>query len=186
MNKLFKSMVEWIVIIIVAIGLSILIRNFIIDTRIVPTGSMLPTIQEQDRLIVDRLFYKFQPLERGDVVVFKAPEKANTDEDLVKRIIGLPGEKVEIKNGKVYINDNVLNEPYVENKPDYEFGPVTVAENCYLVLGDNRPLSYAGHKWGFLPAENIIGKVLIRYWPLDSIGPLKGPSTDYLILSTKG
>ncbi|ADY56022.1 signal peptidase I [Syntrophobotulus glycolicus DSM 8271] len=180
MNKIVKTVIEWIVIIGIAFGLSILIRNFVVDTRIVPTGSMLPTIQEQDRLIVDRLFYQFQTLGRGDVIVFKAPEKSGSSEDLVKRIIGLPGEKVQIKNSKVYINEAELKEPYVHNIADYEYGPVTVPANSYLVLGDNRSESYDSHKWGFLPAENILGKVLIRYWPLNTIGPLEGPPADYL------
>jgi signal peptidase I len=89
--KFAKSVFEWILIIVIAFILSLVIRHFFIDTRIVPTGSMLPTIQLNDRLIVDRFFYKFKPIERGDIVVFKAPDNSMEDKDLVKRVIGLPG-----------------------------------------------------------------------------------------------
>lgn len=172
-------MMEWVVIIAVAFVLSLVIRNFVIDTRIVPTGSMLPTIQLQDRLIVDRIFYKFDTFKRGDILVFEAPESAMEDLDLVKRLIGLPGEKVEIKNGKVFINDRPLYEPYIRETPDYEYGPVTVPPNSYFMLGDNRRESKDSHIWGFLPEDKILGRVLVRYWPLDKIGRLTAPPEDY-------
>ncbi|MGI6449355.1 MAG: signal peptidase I [Desulfitobacteriia bacterium] len=174
-----KSVMEWVVIIAVAFVLSIVIRNFVIDTRIVPTGSMLPTIQLQDRLIVDRIFYKFDSFQRGDIIVFEAPESAQEDLDLVKRLIGLPGEKVEIKNGKVFINDQALYEPYIRETPDYDYGPVTVPPNSYFMLGDNRRESKDSHIWGFLPKDKILGKVWVRYWPLDKIGRLTSPPDDY-------
>jgi len=175
-----KSLFEWVVIVAIAFVLSMVIRNYLIDTRIVPTGSMLPTIQLQDRLIVDRFFYKCGDIKRGDVIVFEAPESMMKDEDLVKRVIGLPGEKLEVKNGKVYINDRVLDEPYVEYPADYEFGPVTVPEDSYFMMGDNRPASYDSHRWGALPKDKILGRVWIRYWPLDSLGPLTKLPEDYL------
>ncbi|MGI5901007.1 MAG: signal peptidase I [Desulfitobacteriia bacterium] len=177
--KFAKSVFEWILIIVIAFILSLVIRHFFIDTRIVPTGSMLPTIQLNDRLIVDRFFYKFKPIERGDIVVFKAPDNSMEDKDLVKRVIGLPGETVEIKNGKVYINDRPLNEPYVEYQANYEYGPEKVPEGTYFMLGDFRSESKDSHIWGFLPEEKIIGKVWIRYWPLENIGKLKKPPQNY-------
>jgi len=179
LKKIIKYLSEWVVIIVIAFVLSIVIRTFIIDTRIVPTGSMLPTIQLQDRLIVDRLFYKFSKIERGDIIVFQATENSHEELDLVKRVIGLPGEKVQIKNGKVYINDKPLYEPYIKEPPDYEYGPVIVPENSYFMLGDNRTASKDSHVWGFLPEENILGKVWIRYWPLNKIGALTPPPEDY-------
>jgi signal peptidase I len=154
LKGIIKSISEWVIIIAVAFVLSILIRNFVIDTRIVPTGSMLPTIQLQDRLIVDRVFYKFDTINRGDIIVFEAPETAKEDDkDLVKRAIGLPGEKVEIKNGKVYIGGKALNEPYIKAPADYDYGPVTVPPDSYFMLGDNRTASKDSHIWGFLPSE---------------------------------
>ncbi len=172
LKGIMKSLLEWVIIIAVAFVLSIFIRNYLVDTRIVPTGSMLPTIQLQDRLIVDRFFYKHDTLKRGDIIVFSAPESAQEDKDLVKRVIGLPGEKVQVKNGKVFINEKALNEPYIAATPDYEYGPVTVPQDAYFMLGDNRRASKDSHVWGFLPADKILGRVWIRYWPLDKFGPL--------------
>lgn len=163
---------EWVIIIAVAFVLSIVIRNYVVDTRIVPTGSMLPTIQLQDRLIVDRLMYKYDTINRGDIIVFEAPEAAQEDKDLVKRVIGLPGEKVQIKNGKVFINDKALNEPYIVTPADYDYGPVDVPPDSYFMLGDNRRASKDSHVWGFLPSDKILGRVWVRYWPLDKFGSL--------------
>lgn len=181
MKGFLKTLTEWVLIIIIAFLLSIVIRNYIVDTRIVPTGSMLPTIQLQDRLIVDRLFYKFDTLNRGDIIVFKAPETAYEDKDLVKRIIALPGEKVEVREGKVWIEGKSLNEPYVESAADYNYGPVTVPQDSYFVLGDNRTQSKDSHIWGFLPSKNILGRVWIRYWPLARFGPLDGIPDNYFL-----
>lgn len=179
MKNVVKSLLEWVVIIAVAFVLSLVIRTYVVDTRIVPTGSMLPTIQLQDRLIVDRIFYKQDTIKRGDIIVFEAPESAHENLDLVKRAIGLPGEKVQIKNGKVYINDKALNEPYIKDPADYEYGPVTVPAHSYFMLGDNRTASKDSHIWGFLPSDKILGKVLVRYWPLDKFGSLTKAPENY-------
>jgi len=176
-----KSAVEWVIIIAVAFVLSIVIRNYAIDTRIVPTSSMVPTIQEQDRLVVDRLFYKFDKIDRGDIIVFEAPKELKEEKDLVKRVIGLPGEKVQVTNGKVYINDKALYEPYIKEPPQYEYGPVTVPDNSYLMLGDNRNMSKDSHVWGFVDADSILGRVWFRYWPFGKIGKLAGPPSNYFV-----
>ncbi len=141
--------------------------------RVIPTGSMLPTIQLQDRVIVDKISYKFSEVKRGDVVVFRPP--SNVDQggtDWVKRVIGLPGERVEIRDGEVFINEKELTEPYEMEKPNYKFGPFVVQKGSYFVLGDNRNNSRDSHYWGELSNQNIVGKVFIRYWPLDHFGPL--------------
>jgi signal peptidase I len=180
-KRFLKSVLEWIIIIAVAFLLSLVIRTFVIDTRIVPTGSMLPTIQLDDRLIVDRLFYKFDTIKRGDIIVFRATrEMVAEDEDLVKRAIGLPGEKVQIKNGKVFINDRELNEPYIAEPPVYDYGPVTVPAGSYFMLGDNRNDSKDSHIWGFLDSKLILGRVWVRYWPLDRFGSIGNVPENYL------
>ena len=143
------------------------------DARVVPTPSMLPTIQLQDRLLVDKISYKFSEVKRGDVVMFHPP--SNIDQSgtgWIKRVIGLPGEKVEIRDGKVFINEKELIEPYEQEKPNYTYGPIVVSEGSYFVLGDNRNNSKDSHYWGELSNQNIIGKVFIRFWPLDHFGPL--------------
>lgn len=180
MKGYFKQIVYWVGLILLAWVISLVIRTYLIDTRVVPTGSMLPTIQIDDRLIVDKIYFKFNTLHRGDVVVFNPPSEANIQEELVKRIIGLPGEKIAVHDGKVWINGVALHESYVMNLPDYEYQEVTIPENSYFMMGDNRSNSKDSHVWGFLSKDNISGMVLVRYWPLNSMGPLAGPeSADY-------
>lgn len=149
------------------------LRATVVDARVVPTPSMLPTIQLQDRLVVEKLSFKFSDIKRGDVVVFRPPSNIDqSGQDWVKRVIGLPGEKVEIKDGKVFINEKELTELYELEKPNYTFGPIVVPEGSLFVLGDNRNNSYDSHYWGALSNQNIVGKVFIRYWPLNRFGQL--------------
>ncbi|GAC1467339.1 MAG: signal peptidase I [Chamaesiphon sp.] len=151
------------------------IRSFVAEARYIPSGSMLPTLHINDRLIVDKLSYRFKNPERGDIVVFnptKKLEEQNFHEAFIKRVIGLPGNKVEVKGGRVYVNDQALREKYIEEKPEYNWGPVIVPADSYLVLGDNRNNSYDSHYWGFVPHDNIIGRAIVRFWPLDRVGEL--------------
>ncbi len=154
------------------------IRTFIAEARYIPSGSMLPTLQINDRLIIDKISYDFSNPKRGDIVVFnptKTLEAENFHEAFIKRVIGLPGDKVEVKNGKVYVNNLPIKENYLEARPDYQWGPVVVAVNSYLVLGDNRNDSYDSHYWGFVPRQNIIGKAMFRFWPFNRIGDIERP-----------
>jgi signal peptidase I len=150
-----------------------LIRNFIAEARYIPSASMTPTLQIKDRLIIDKWSYRSQNPQRGDIVVFSPTETLKQQkfkDPFVFRVIGLPGDKVEVKGGKVYVNAQPLEENYIEEAPNYQFGSVTVPPNSYLVLGDNRNKSYDSHYWGFVPRENIIGKAIKRFWPLDRLG----------------
>lgn len=178
-RKIWERILEWWILLLVAVGITVLLRTFILDNRIVPSGSMLPTIQLEDRLFVDKLIYKFNDIQRGDVVVFHAPEASGESKDLVKRVIALPGEEVEIKDELVYINGRALAEPYLAEPPLYVLEAVTVPEGEYFVLGDNRNHSHDSHVWGFLEEEKIIGIVWIRYFPLDTFGRLTGAPDDY-------
>ena len=151
------------------------IRSFVAEARYIPSGSMLPTLQINDRLIIDKISYNFRNPERGDIVVFSptdALKAQNFKDAFIKRLLGLPGDKVEVKEGRVYVNDQLLKENYIDEKPNYNFGPVTVPPNQYLVLGDNRNNSYDSHYWGFVPRDHIIGKAVVRFWPLDRVGEL--------------
>jgi signal peptidase I len=107
--------------------------------------------------------YLFRAPRRGDVVVFRFP--GNPDRDFITRIIGEPGDTVEVRDGTVYINGGPLDEPYITSKPTYTYGPAEVPPKQYFVLGDNRNNSYDSHVWGFLPEENIIGQAWLSYWP---------------------
>lgn len=171
-NKLKRELLENIVLIAFAVVFSLFIRSNVAVAALIPTGSMLPTIQLQDRIIVEKVSYKVQDIERGDIVVFDPPEYVQEKgPDWVKRVIGLPGEKVEIKNGVVYINDNPLIEGYLLEKPEYDYGPMIVPNDTYFVLGDNRNDSRDSHYWGVLPKENIVGRAVYKIWPIDHIGP---------------
>jgi signal peptidase I len=151
------------------------IRSFVAEARYIPSGSMLPTLQINDRLIIDKLSYEFRSPQRGDIVVFSPTDelkKQNFKDAFIKRVIGLPGETVEVKDGQVYINGQAIQEKYIEDKPNYRFGPVNVPDNQYLVLGDNRNNSYDSHYWGFVPRKNLIGRAVVRFWPLNRVGEI--------------
>ncbi|MCY7278699.1 MAG: signal peptidase I, partial [Phormidesmis sp. CAN_BIN44] len=162
---------------ILAIG----IRQFVAEARYIPSGSMLPTLQINDRLIVDKLSYRFNMPQRGDIVVFSPTstlEKQNFHDAFIKRVIGLPGDKVEVKGGRVFVNDQALKENYIEEDPQYQWGPQTVPSGSYLVLGDNRNNSYDSHYWGFVPREKIIGRAVVRFWPPNRVGEIT-PEPNY-------
>ncbi|WP_348256312.1 signal peptidase I [Leptolyngbya sp. PL-A3] len=154
-------------------------RN-IAEARYIPSEAMLPTLAVNDRLVVEKVTYQTQSPQRGDVVVFSPPEglkQANpaVTDDLIKRIVGLPREQVQVKDQKVYINGQPLEENYIpaDYAPTYEWGPEVVPENSYFVLGDNRNNSYDSHFWGYVPRENIIGRASKIFWPLHRSRSLK-------------
>jgi signal peptidase I len=155
------------------------IRTFVAEARYIPSGSMEPTLQINDKLIIDKISYDFSSPKRGDIIVFNPTKNLmleNFHDAFIKRVIGLPGEKVAVKNGKVYINDVPLQENYLEAKPDYQWGPVVVPADSYLVLGDNRNNSYDSHYWGFVPRNKILGRAILRFWPLNRIGEINRPN----------
>ena len=151
------------------------IRTFIAEARYIPSGSMEPTLQINDHLMIEKVSYHLQKPERGDIVVFNptdALKQENYHQAFIKRIIGLPGDTVEVKGGHVYINGEVITEDYIKEVPKYNYGPQSVPDDQYLVLGDNRNNSYDSHLWGFVPRENLIGKAFVRFWPLNRIGTI--------------
>lgn len=161
------------------LGLSVIlalgIRTFVAEARYIPSGSMEPTLEINDRLVVEKISYHFNPPERGDIVVFWPPENAlpgNRKDAFIKRVIGLPGDTVEVTNETVLINGEPIQEEYIEAPPNYEWGPQVVPEDSYVVFGDNRNSSFDSHSWGFVPEENIIGKAVVRFWPPSRVGGL--------------
>lgn len=164
-NDLIKEIFEWISTLVIALVIALFVNYCIIVNALVPSSSMEKTIMTNDRLIGFRLAYVFSEPERGDIIIFKYPD----DEKVlyIKRIIGMPGDTVEIKENKVFINGNVLSEPYLRVKTEGTYGPYTVPEDHYFMMGDNRNNSADSRFWEntYLSKEGIVGKALFRYYP---------------------
>ncbi|MDJ0728914.1 MAG: signal peptidase I [Crocosphaera sp.] len=161
--------------VVTAVILAFGIRTFVAEARYIPSSSMEPTLEINDRLIIEKLSYHFREPVRGDVVVFHPTDRLKDEgfhEAFIKRIIGLPGETVQVKEGKVYINGSEITEKYIAEDPNYDYGPKVVPEGEYLVLGDNRNNSLDSHYWGFVPKDKIIGKAFVRFWPFNRLGSL--------------
>jgi len=152
-----------------------LLIRFAVQNFRIEGYSMEPNFHDGQFLIVNKLVYLLHPPERGDVIVFIPP--TNTSRDFIKRVIGLPGDRIEITNGRVYVNGALLDEPYPLNPGTYSAGPVTVPPGEYFVLGDNRNNSSDSHSWGSVPAKDIIGKAWVSYWPPQLMGLI--PSYSY-------
>jgi len=181
---------EWVESLVVAFLLAMVIRAFVVQAFKIPTGSMRQTLMEKDLILVNKFIYgaripftKFtlpsvRDPARGDVIVFIYPE--DPKKDFIKRLVGLPGETVELKNGSIYINDkpvlgSIFNQIYYYNRGDYgqEGKKIVVPKDSYFVLGDNSPSSKDSRYWGFVPRKSILGKALVIYWPLNRIRIIK-------------
>ena len=139
--------------------------QFTVGNFVVIGASMQPSFYEGERVVASKLAYKFGEPERGDVIVFLPP--GNMEEDLIKRIIGLPGETVAVRDGVVYVDNIPLDEPYIKQPPNYTYSVEVVPENEYWVLGDNRNNSNDSHTGWTVPREDIIGKAWLIIWPPD-------------------
>jgi len=178
------GLIETVEVLALALLMFLLVRsvaqNFVVDG-----GSMEPTFHNGEMLIVNKLAYRnfnlswlpfvdddewrpFGAPEAGDVVVFKFPQ--DQTRDFIKRVIAIPGQSVEVRGGKVYIDGIQQNEPYLDQAPTYDYGPVSVPEGQIFVLGDNRNNSYDSHSWGLLDQSLLIGRAEFRYWPLGRVG----------------
>jgi len=165
-DKWKRFTVEYLDSVIVAGVTALFIIHFLFRTFYIPSGSMIPTLQIKDYILVNEFVYRLKEPARGDIVVFKPPPEANAgDKEFIKRVVGLPGDKVAVDDGKVYINGNPLSEPYVANPPDYIMEAATVPEGHLFVMGDNRPASADSHIWGYVPARNVIGKAVLILLP---------------------
>jgi signal peptidase I len=162
---------DWAETIVVALVLALVIRAFFLQVFWIPSGSMETTLDIGDRIVVNKVIYNFRSPKRFEIIVFRAvPAMGEEKKDLIKRIIGLPGETLEIKDGLPSINGKPVEYPagMIETmNQDYaNVGPIDIPADSYFVMGDNRPASADSRYWGFLPKKNLIGKAFLRIWPL--------------------
>lgn len=153
------------------------IRLLIVEPRYIPSLSMYPTFDINDQLAVEKVTKWAHPPERLDVVVFDPPARywelsarKPDGEALIKRVIGVEGDTIEVREGRVYLNGVMQDEPFTQEPAEYTLPPLKVPKGKVFVLGDNRNQSFDSHFWGFLPVENVIGRAIVRYWPLNKIG----------------
>jgi signal peptidase I len=169
---------ENIQILILALGLALTIRTFVAEPRYIPSESMIPTLEVGDRLIVEKLSYLGHLPRRGDIIVFAPPPQLQAqgylgDQAFIKRVIGLPGDTIEIKDGHVFVDGGLQTESYIAEPPNYLMSPMVVPPAQLFVMGDNRNNSNDSHVWGFLPQANIVGHACFRFWPLERFGGVK-------------
>jgi signal peptidase I len=182
-----RSAIEWVAVVVGAVVVALLVRTFLFTTFWIPSGSMEPTLsgERRDRVIVNRLSYKLHDVNRGDIIVFEVPEgeplmqvDGQQVKDLIKRVVGLPGETVELRDGEVYVDGEQLEEPYLpedtttepcppENETTFE-----VPDDSVFVMGDNRDHSRDARCWTTHSVEEsaIVGRAFVRFWPLSELG----------------
>tara|TARA_Y100001968_G_scaffold332899_1_gene392910 strand:+ start:539 stop:1153 length:615 start_codon:yes stop_codon:yes gene_type:complete len=168
-----------------ALLLAVLLRWQVLEPRWIPSGSMLPTLQIQDKILIEKVSPRLikgskKKLTPGTIVVFKPPRDLidigySDNSALIKRVVGVSGDEIEIKKGFLYRNGEKIDEPWINEAINYEMRPLIVPKNSLWVLGDNRNNSLDSHFWGPLPQENLIGTAFFRYWPIKDFGPIRFP-----------
>jgi signal peptidase I len=170
-----KQGYEWLILVAASLAVALFVRAFLIQAFYIPSESMVPTLLTNDRVLVNKLSYHLHDVHRGDIVVFDAPPGAATAQvkDLIKRVIGLPGDTIEGRNGSIFINGKPIDEPYLP--PDVrsrDFPPAKVPPKDIWVLGDNRQDSRDSTFFGPIKENSIVGRAFVRIWPLDRLGLL--------------
>lgn len=170
------SLLLWII-------LALLLRWQVLEPRWIPSGSMLPTLQLQDRILVEKIQPRLKGLEHkalpiNSVVVFHPPERLmslgyDAKTALIKRVVGLPGDQIAVHQGVLIRNGIAIDEAWLPETMNYEMEPITINDQQLWVLGDNRNSSLDSHLWGPLPQNNVIGTAIWRYWPLQRFGPIR-------------
>jgi signal peptidase I len=184
-RKTRRAIIEWTILIGSALVIALLIKTFLFQAFYIPSESMKPTLNVGDRVLVNKMSYRVHDVNRGDIVVFETPPKAKDAngriKDLVKRVIGLPGERVETHNGIVFVNGRQLQEPYLRNgvktcAPNSNPGAcadlpaTTIPSDDVFVMGDNRTASKDSRSFGAITESSIVGRVFVRIWPVTDLG----------------
>lgn len=171
MKKIIKELYPYVIIIVIVV----LIRTFIITPVVVSGDSMKPNLYSGELLLIRKVGYNAHTIKRFDIVVIKATDADGKEEEIIKRVIGLPGEHISYKNNKLYVNDNLVEESYSKrDTTDFNLEEICTCSNIpkgkYLVLGDNRPISKDSRTIGLIDEEDIVGKAVVRIWPINKIG----------------
>jgi signal peptidase I len=174
-SKMWSGWQENLVLITIALTLALLIRTFIAEPRLIPSASMYPTLHTGDRLVIEKVSYRFHPPKIGDIIVFSSPQELQRrgypqNQAFIKRVIGEPGSVISIAQGKVYRNGKALTEDYIAEPTNDPFPEIKVPEGAFFVMGDNRNDSNDSRYWGFVPRQKVIGRATFRFWPLNRIG----------------
>ena len=174
-RRLGRLLGEWILILSLAMFAAFLIRTYVFQTFYIPSVSMVPTLEVGDRIIVSKISTSIGTIHRGDIIVFARPPRESCGggdvTDLVKRVIGLPGETISSRGNKILINGKALEQHWKTTRPlGREIGTIKIPKGQYFMMGDNRSASCDSRYWGTLPERYIVGKVVMRIWPLSRIG----------------
>ena len=175
--QLRRELRSWTRDLAVALALALVIIIFLYQPVKVEGTSMAPLLSDQERIFINKFVYKFEPIERGDVVVFWYP--LDRSKSFIKRVVGLPGETVEIRNGRLYVDGRELREPYVPASylDDSNYPPRKISPDQYFVMGDHRDSSNDSRMFGTVPREYIYGKAVFAYWPMGDFGSLTSTTT---------
>ncbi|MBR6451193.1 MAG: signal peptidase I [Lachnospiraceae bacterium] len=168
-----REIMEWIIVIEIAVILAVVLNMFLIVNAVIPSASMEDTIMTGDRIFGNRLAYSKTDPARGDIVIFKYPDDER--QLFIKRLIGMSGETLQMVDGKIYINGELLDEPYLHTIPYGDYGPVQIPEGAYFVMGDNRNNSADSRYWKqpFVYREKILGKAVFCYYPFSDFGKIE-------------
>lgn len=179
-----RSLVEWVLVIVGAVVVALVIKTFLFQAFYIPSESMVPTLAVGDRVLVNKLSYRLHDVNRGDIVVFERPpldQSGEHIEDLIKRVIGVPGDRIVIRDGHIYINGQILSEPYLPSGTKTENGPYdkcteekpcVVPEGSIWVMGDNRGSSRDSRWFGPISQDDVVGHAFFRIWPISRLGSL--------------
>ncbi len=172
MGSLGEEVKDWIVSIATAVVLALIIRTFIVELYLVDGPSMRPTLQSAERLVVNKFIYRFREPERGEILVFQYPRDPRRD--FIKRVIAVPGDTIEIKDGQVYVNSQLMNEPYILSRTRGDYPLSEVPAGHIFVMGDNRNNSEDSRfaDVGFVPYDLVKGKAILVFWPFDQFKTL--------------
>ena len=172
-GTVYEWLVQFTVVLLVSFAVLFgFIRPFVMEAFYVPTESMVPTLEVGDRLLASKFIYLFSEPERGDIVIFEDPE--GEEVDFIKRVVGLPGDRIMVVRGSLYVNGELQQEPYLNyEQPDQSiYGPISVPDGYIFVMGDNRANSADSRIFGPVPEKYIVGEACLRVWPLNQFGSL--------------